>query len=133
MKFACIVRHSNDDVKQSWREEYDRPTVHTLEEAERWSKETVARFNATLRENERPRTLMSVEKVADESDQHQWEKTNLVTVKDRNGLYDKLICLNCGVTAKRYGLDNFILDLPWRRWKDSGCATVQARQKRRQP
>lgn len=35
---------------------------------------------------------------------HEWEKQNLVTQKDKIGLYDKFRCARCGVTVKRYGL-----------------------------
>ena len=34
---------------------------------------------------------------------HNWDKKSLVT--ERGG-YDKMICLNCGATGKRYGLGN---------------------------
>jgi hypothetical protein len=36
--------------------------------------------------------------------EHDWEKTNLVTVSDRSGLYDTMRCKCCGITGKRFGL-----------------------------
>lgn len=38
--------------------------------------------------------------------QHNWEKQNLVTLKDRKGHYDKMKCSNCGMEGKRYGFES---------------------------
>ena len=35
---------------------------------------------------------------------HRWEKTNLVTKKDKGGLFDSYQCIVCGKKFKRYGL-----------------------------
>lgn len=35
---------------------------------------------------------------------HDYMKKNLVTISDRTGMYDLLICMKCGKSKKRYGL-----------------------------
>ena len=35
---------------------------------------------------------------------HKWDKTNLVTKKDVNGIYDEYKCSVCGIVGRRYGL-----------------------------
>lgn len=35
---------------------------------------------------------------------HEWEKTNLVTKKDKKGLYDHYKCKNCGIEGKSYSI-----------------------------
>lgn len=35
---------------------------------------------------------------------HEWEKINLVTKKDRKGLYDHYRCKNCGIEGKSYSM-----------------------------
>ncbi len=39
---------------------------------------------------------------------HEFEKSNLVTQKSRDGLYDIYSCIHCGLKGKRHGLSNFI-------------------------
>jgi ribosomal protein L37AE/L43A len=36
--------------------------------------------------------------------EHEWEKKNWVTLKDREGLYDLWVCKKCGKKYKRRGL-----------------------------
>lgn len=36
--------------------------------------------------------------------QHEWDKQNLVTLRDRKGAYDAMICRNCGIKGKRRNL-----------------------------
>ena len=43
----------------------------------------------------------------DTQTEHEWEKTNLVTISDRSGIYDKMRCVRCRVTGKRFGLGQF--------------------------
>lgn len=71
--------------------------------------EMLDRFNATLREGESPRVIRSLE-AADAAAgaitrRHRWEKTNLVTIRNRRGeCYDTARCVDCGATGKRFGL-----------------------------
>ena len=37
---------------------------------------------------------------------HKWEKLNNVTLKDRNGLYDRYQCAYCGLKGKSYVLES---------------------------
>ena len=39
-----------------------------------------------------------------EASGHDWEKTNLVTIKDRRGFYDAYQCKKCTITARRIGV-----------------------------
>ena len=39
---------------------------------------------------------------------HWWQKTSLVTKGDRFGMYDVYECVRCGITGKRYGLNERI-------------------------
>jgi hypothetical protein len=101
MKFICTVRHATG---RSWKEQFDRPNIITLAEAEDWAKATIRKFNETLRPRELPRILVSVVLDGD-SESHLWMKTNLVTISDpKLGLYDTLECRVCGITGKRFGL-----------------------------
>lgn len=36
--------------------------------------------------------------------EHDWDKMNLITISDKNGMYDKWECINCKKKVKRYGL-----------------------------
>jgi hypothetical protein len=37
--------------------------------------------------------------------QHVWEKQNLVTKATRKGLFDEMVCENCGMKGRRYGFE----------------------------
>ena len=39
-----------------------------------------------------------------ESSPHDWKKTNLVTLKDKNGLFDRYVCKKCNLRGKSYRL-----------------------------
>jgi len=110
MKFRMFV--SNGDCE--WQEDYDRSCSDASQEALR----IVELFNNTLRPHERPRTLLRVEMIdlASRKD-HTWDKMNLVTVFTHGHYFDVLRCRVCGVTAKRYGLHNIVLDAQYRKAK----------------
>lgn len=36
---------------------------------------------------------------------HDWDKKNLVTLRDRKGHYDEVVCKNCGIRGRRYNFD----------------------------
>jgi hypothetical protein len=36
--------------------------------------------------------------------QHNWEKTNLISIKSSKGCYDTVKCTKCGMRGKRYNL-----------------------------
>lgn len=107
MKFTITVRNIGEE--RTWTEPEERDGVTTLAEAEKWSRDTIDRFNDTLRPGESPRELISV--TVDESSsgnikKHDWEKSNLVTISPQGGgaFYDTYKCNRCGITAKRYGI-----------------------------
>ena len=41
-------------------------------------------------------------------EEHDFEKTNLVTIRTRMNCYDTYVCRKCGLKGKRYGLSDFI-------------------------
>lgn len=93
-----------------FKEEYD---IDNSQNPLEYAQSLINNFNNTLRPNESARELLEV-KVIDKdckpSIMHNWEKQNLVTIMGRNGSYDNVKCVNCGVTAKRYGLTNIVRD-----------------------
>lgn len=108
MRFTCTI--SNEETGNTWEEKFDKPHVNSQAEAEEWARDTIAMFNATLRENEKPRTLLMV-KLDGESEVHDWHKTNMVTVIRGGELYDTYRCSRCGATGKRFGLShNIVID-----------------------
>lgn len=88
--------------------------VYTIGEHENpmeWATETIKEFNRTLRPYESGRELVSVKVIAlNESHyEHDWEKTNFVTVLKRGGgHHDTYKCSKCGITGKRHGLSDVI-------------------------
>lgn len=54
---------------------------------------------------------------------HKWEKTNLVTQKDRKGFYDHYKCKYCGIEGKSYSMGR--IEVPDRyRAKQALCPGV---------
>ena len=117
MKFRLKTVEINSDGTErelEW-ESYDKPEV---ENPEAWAVETLKTFNKTLRPNEKARRLLRIEildsrseaeintdiHAAVEASGHDWEKTNLVTIKDRRGFYDAYQCKKCTITARRIGV-----------------------------
>ncbi|OOM73966.1 hypothetical protein CLPUN_42040 [Clostridium puniceum] len=69
-------------------------------------------FNSTLKQGESARELVDAEIIDSDSIpklKHKWEKTNLVTLRNRNGSYDAMKCSCCGITGKRYGIGGRVL------------------------
>lgn len=124
MKFKIIVRKLNDNSE--WTEEYDED----VEDAEQWSKDIINRFNATLHPGESPRELLLVV-IFDTKNKgkprgvpvlHGWDKTNLVTVEDKNGrMCDTYKCTECGITGKIYRLGGDVERDAKFRYKIYGC------------
>lgn len=132
MKFRIQISVKGE--KPYW-EEYDKP----ISDADLWAKKTIKSFNDTLRLNEKPRTLHAIEVLDVESQkEHAWTRTNITTISDQYGLYDKVKCENCGITGKRYGLGevNVQLDAKYRNAKvfrrcDTAAAHVAKKTARR--
>lgn len=110
-KIEATVSYA-DGSEDTWKEKYN---IKEDADPQKYMEDMIKCFNRTLRKNERPRRLISVEILDDPAiQQHIWEKTNLVTINGRNGLYDEYRCEICGITGKRYGLENVIRDRKYR-------------------
>ena len=102
MKILMKVKKINNYYV--WKEEYD---IDNSENAREYAEKMVNNFNNTLRQGESARQLVDIEIIDYNSVQkfnHDWEKTNLVTLSGRSGTYDTMRCSRCGITGKRYGL-----------------------------
>lgn len=117
MKFTMKVGYL-EGSPATWLEHENRSEITSEAEATEWAQRTLRNFNATLRPHEQARRLVAVTFDHEENKeraQHNWTKTNLMTVLDpRGGLYDTLKCTFCGITAKRYGLTCIKLDPKYR-------------------
>lgn len=103
--FVC----SNGNVPEGWEENYE--TDANGDPAEIIGA-LLNRFNASLRPGELPRKLVKIvgSKSTPFKMEHRWEKQNLVTVNDREGMYDRMKCKACEATGKRFGLGHVTLD-----------------------
>jgi len=85
-----------------------------------WSRSIVKWFNETEANPKAiPRRYVG-SRIIDEAvtgAAHDWEKTNLVTISDKSGIYDTQKCRVCGVTGKRYGFGDICLDQKYKRNK----------------
>ena len=103
MRFRIKVKGKNEE----WWEEYDTPT----EDPEKFGRDLISRFNSTCRPGEAHREFLGAERLEDQAPrEHDWEKTNLMTISDRVGVYDAMKCTRCGVTGKRFGLGRVTID-----------------------
>ena len=121
MKFNIIVSHIDNTA--TWKEDYNRLEVRDLNDAAKWGANLIDNFNATLRPGEKARKFHGVEPAEDSEANapHEWHKTNLVTISDRTGLYDRMTCLRCNITAKRFGVDSLVVDKKFRAKKYLTC------------
>lgn len=94
-KFEITVRNKNGEFKEI----YDKPTNDIV----KWGRETIDFYNRILRPHELKRTFVSARLLGD-SEEHDWEKSNLVTRAHAGRLFDTYKCKRCGITGKRYGL-----------------------------
>lgn len=113
MKFSITVRHVGENELTPWKEAYDRKEIGSLEEAIRWGRETIARFNSGLKPGEREREFVGAEILGPSTPSHEWEKDDeisLMMLSDLGSEYDGsmfegYICTRCGATGKRYGME----------------------------
>ena len=133
MRFKVEVKNVGETA--TWIEEFDKPGINTLDEAEAWARRTVAWFNSTHTWAEEPDRdvvkILPAESAA--SDEHDWHKTNLmpltVPAGSRAGsLNDAMECLVCGVTGKRYGLIEVKIDSKFRAKRYQRCSTAKENQ-----
>ena len=96
------------DDRGEWEEKYDDSDFGSQDPHE-WARETVERFNASLRPHELPRKVEQTEVIdLDDVVQHRWVKMSLSTQYFRGHMVDYHRCEICGVTGKRFGLSSTI-------------------------
>ena len=77
---------------------------------DRTPEEVIENFNSTLRPGERARVLVAAIPLKAKNKSHSWRKVSLVTeMRKGEGFYDRYKCEACGVTGKRYGLEDLIV------------------------
>ena len=111
MKFIMTVGKLNG-TGEPWEENENHPNIKTETQARQWATDCIQRFNDTLRPKEEPRKLLAVSFPESQtaSEIHIWHKTNLVTQIIRGAVFDTMMCSECGVKAKRYGVGNIVID-----------------------
>jgi hypothetical protein len=90
-----------------WLEELKVPGKDIVKELN----EILDRFNSTLRSHEKPRRIIMIRTkypYAKKSNEHDWEKQNLVTIIKNEVLYDIYKCTKCHITGKRFGVSSVI-------------------------
>jgi len=105
MKLILVVKRKGAPDSSAWEETLDVPRMPD-DGAYDYAEAIIRRFNNTLKPGESPRALVDLYEDIDAKEviEHDWEKTNLITINDRNGLYDAYRCCKCGITGKRFGL-----------------------------
>jgi hypothetical protein len=130
VKFRIQVgRFKKDGRAEAWWEEFDEDTT----DADKCAEEMIANFNNTLWPGERPRFVVQTEVLdTDSIKDHDWGKTNLVTIIKGSQSYDTCRCNRCGITGKRFGLGAMIRrDAKYRSdLKYARCDTSLAHRKR---
>lgn len=105
IKYTIFVKYADKPDDTAWKEKMSYVVDDSVTEQSH-AESIIERFNKSLRPGERPRKLVKIE-IEDNDKQidHQWEKKSLVT---QPGGYDIMVCKNCGVTGKRYGLSQSV-------------------------
>jgi len=127
MRFKITVAHK-DNLGNFWDEEYDK----NIDDPKKWAEETIENFNNTLYPGEKARVLLDV--IIEDPNtrkEHEWEKTNIVTIIKRGQLYDIYRCVKCGITAKRYGLGDIKIDSKFKAKVYQRCDTSYAHRKKK--
>ncbi|MGC1122265.1 MAG: hypothetical protein WBA22_14335 [Candidatus Methanofastidiosia archaeon] len=78
----------------------ERFEVSSMENAEKEVRGMVDQFNEALKNGESPRHFVKIVTGTGKI-LHTWKKSNLVTLKDGNGLYDLYVCETCLKKHKR--------------------------------
>lgn len=99
-----------EDDSGHWVETLKIPEVFTSAREE--VQKIVDKFNDYLQPWEKERRLVmvrnpnwSIPPVLE----HDWHKTNLVSINKGGRIYDTYRCNNCGVTGKRFGLSQTVI------------------------
>lgn len=117
-KIEVIVKFKGGS--DTWKETLNCPDDVS---AESHAKVIIFNFNKSIRKGEKLRELVKVLGVSDLPPDHDWRKTNLVTISGRNGMYDTYKCEVCGITGKRFGLGRISRDAKFQAEKYRFCKT----------
>jgi len=112
---------------KTWKEEYELE----VSDPEQWAKNTIKRYNDTLRPQELPRRFISIEVLSDCPMEHDWDKNITgMSINFRGATVDIMQCRGCGITGKRYGWGNRVTrDSKYRAKKYQACPGVKVRLK----
>ena len=120
MKFRIKIA-DKDTPDNFWWEEYEK----NIDDPMKWGKETINDFNEILMPNERERIFLDAEILdKDAVKDHDWDKTNLISLKDRFGIYDIYKCRRCGITGRRYGFYSVNRDSKYKAKVYARCDTA---------
>lgn len=110
MRFEIKCKNEGSSDSSAWTEPYVK-NLGSIEEARIWAQGVIKHFNETIKGNEKKRVLLDVivdEDSIDKHLEHDWEKSNLITIKQGHQLYDTYVCKRCNITGKRFGLEDEI-------------------------
>jgi hypothetical protein len=127
MKFKMLVRETK--TGREWWENYDKD-VSDVEEFCKHAVEEI--WNGNLRPHEKKREFIKCEIIENSNDKfHKWFKlTSGMSVEFRGQIVDLVKCSVCGITGKRYGLDDKVkIDSKYRKKAFQNCDTSQKEQK----
>jgi len=100
MKFRAkiLIVNKNETYREMFEAVTDNPTKYV--------QSVLDNFNKTLKPGESRREISGHVRVLDFTNrkEHDWEKTNLVTIKKAGRMFDTWRCSSCGITAKRFGI-----------------------------
>ena len=108
MKFQIRTKIVGDPDSKSWIEDYNKETKNPQE----WAKETIKRFNGSLRGFEKARVLLDVIVLGDEDnvELHDWfKRTDGMSESFRGSIVDIMECRKCRIKGKRYGLGTQVI------------------------
>lgn len=130
----AVLRYTSELDPCGAEEILDVPGHVKQDGLQQWAEDLLFRFNdqeqSMYGSKGRPRTLVSVRAFHADSQSHDWEKTNLVTIQGRGGLYDTAKCRRCGITAKRFGVSDHTIDPKFRAKVYGRCDTALAHLKK---
>jgi succinate dehydrogenase/fumarate reductase flavoprotein subunit len=113
-QLVITVRSEHHEWTETYREGERGSFTSADTNLEMWAQRLLEAFNTSLRENETSRHVVKIEESeipdAEVTKEHQWVKTNLVTIVRGSKMYDTARCSVCGITAKRYGLGGYTRD-----------------------
>src|SRR5574340_881137 len=116
MKFVIFTAHKPEGTTRTFyssskgfcnvmSEEYNK----SISDPIAWGKDIIKWFNSTCKSGERKRVFLGAKILSQQSEEHNWEKSCLVT---QSGGYDTYKCTKCSITGKRYGLSSTIIRDP---------------------